>query len=670
MKLFSLFFLVLAFGFAAHSQVCNTPGQTPATAFPVCTSVTFQQNTVPICNNGSMPVPGCSGADYSDKNPYWYRFTCFQSGTLGFTITPNNAADDYDWQLFDITGNVPTAVYSNPGLVVTGNWSGSPGPTGASASGVNFIQCASAYNGNKPRFAKMPTLIAGHVYLLMISHFDDTQSGYSLAFGGGSAVITDPKIPALQEANAACDGTKIRVALNKEMKCNSLAANGSDFTLNIPGITIINAVTTNCNAGFSFTEMELTASAPLPPGTHTLSAQPGTDGNSVLDLCDQPIATGNNISFTVLPQQPTPFDSITPVQCSPNTVTLVFKKFMQCNSVAPNGSDFVITGPSVVTVAGAAGEACNYGLSRKITVTLAAPIQSGGVYSISLQQGTDGNTLLDECLKETVPATLTFVVADTVNANFSHTIFYNCDSNRVQYNHNGANGVNTWLWDFTNGNSSLQNPVRFYSREDSVTTTALVVSNGVCADTASIDIKFLNYLQASFNVSPFVCPDSAAIFNNTSIGNIVNYNWQFGNGNTSSVANPMPQFYTAQLSANYIATPKLIIQNDYGCYDTATQFIKVAFTCFIAVPKAFTPNGDGRNDYLYPLQAFNASNLEFKVFNRFGQLLFLGENMNQRWDGKIKGQPADAGTYVWYLKYYDVSLKTIIEQKGTTVLIR
>ena len=95
-------------------QPCTTIGQTPATAFPVCGTTVFQQTTVPFCSTNNLFVPGCSGdgADYENKNPYWYKFTCYASGTLGFLITPNDANDDYDWQLYDITGLTPNAVFS------------------------------------------------------------------------------------------------------------------------------------------------------------------------------------------------------------------------------------------------------------------------------------------------------------------------------------------------------------------------------------------------------------------------------------------------------------------------------------------------------------------------------------------------------------------------------
>src|SRR3982751_265959 len=107
-RLFTILFLLTSQLIMA--QPCTTPGQTPSTAFPVCGTSVFQQTTVPICGTRSLVVPGCSGAAYSDKNPFWYRFTCYVSGTLGFLIKPTNSGDDYDWQLYDITGRNPDDV--------------------------------------------------------------------------------------------------------------------------------------------------------------------------------------------------------------------------------------------------------------------------------------------------------------------------------------------------------------------------------------------------------------------------------------------------------------------------------------------------------------------------------------------------------------------------------
>jgi gliding motility-associated-like protein len=666
-------FLFLFIAFHTKAQSCEALGQNPATAFPVCGIKVFKQSTVPLCQTSNLYVPSCSGDgnDYQNKNPFWYKFTCYQSGTLGFVINPDSLDNDYDWQLYDITGKNPNAVFTDHSIIVSGNWAGTYGPTGASAAGVNFIQCASSPQANENAFAQMPTLIAGHNYLLMISHFTDTQSGYGLSFGGGTASITDPLMPHLLTATPGCDGSQIKVLLNKKMKCSSLALNGSDFSINIPGTSITAAAGNQCAQGFDMDTLLLTVSPILTPGNYLLSIKNGIDGNTLIDNCDQLIPVGESLPVVVAPVLPTPLDSITKPKCAPQTLELVFRKGIQCNSIAADGSDFIVTGPTAVTVTGATGN-CVGGISSKIFVQLAAPILTGGTYTITLKAGTDGGTISDECNRVTPPSSLTFNTKDTVNADFTYNLTYGCKEDIVSYLYAARNNVNTWKWFFDSlGTSNLQNPTFAYTDFHQKNTT-LIVSNGVCSDTASVSLFFDNLLEADFEITNLVCPNDLATIKNNSVGNVIsNYNWILGNGSTSSLKDPPPQTYSNPEVATVAKIPvELIIKNEYGCYDTAVRYIQVVNNCFIAVPTAFTPNGDGLNDYLYPLNAYKALNLKFSIYNRFGQPVFYTTDWTQKWDGRFKGQPADGGTYVWILTYTHADTHRQVSQKGTSILIR
>lgn len=669
--------LLVSNPFKISAQICTTRGQTPGSALPVCGTQPFEQKEVPICSTGGIGVPNCpnggvGNVQYLDKNPFWYKFTCYESGTLGFLIKPNNSGDDYDWQLYDVTNRNVNDVLNNPSWVVTGNWAGTYGNTGASNSGVGFIQCASDPADNKNSFAKMPNLIVGHNYLLMISHYTETQSGYVLSFGGGTAVITDPKLPRLSSGEAACDGKSIIIKLNKDMKCSSLASNGSDFEINTTLTNIIGASSSTCNNGFDMETVILTLDNPIPPGDFIVSMKKGTDGTTLYDNCDREIPVGDNVSFKVYPLIPTPMDSVTALKCEPQTLELVFKKNMLCNSIAANGSDFeIIGGPVLITISSAEAVNCNNNLSRKIHIQLNAPIQKGGIYTIRLKNGSDGNPIIDECGQVTpVGSTVSFTVKDTVNADFTYNIIYGCAQNIVQYTHPGGNDVNKWSWKFDNSIlNNTPNPIITYTNFQQKK-TQLIVTNGVCSDTSNISIFFDNLLVADFDITENICPNETAKITNKSTGRILEWKWNFDNGVTSNLKNPPAQMYQAQLSADYFAKPSLIVKNDYGCYDTIIKPIKVIFSCFITVPKAFSPNGDGRNDFLYPLGAYKAKDLQFSVYNRFGQRLFYSSNWQDKWDGKFKGKGMDPGTYVWTLSYFDNAAGRRINRKGTTVLIR
>ena len=673
-KVFLIFFYGILIGYKLQAQ-CNTLGQTPLTAFPVCGLSTFYQQSVPICGNTNLFVPGCTRDKYTDKNPFWYKFTCYQTGTLGFVITPTDLGDDYDWQLYDVTGIDPNEVFTNRNIIVTGNWSGSSGTTGTSSGGVNYIQCASAANGNAPRFAAMPTLIIGHNYLLLISHFTDSQIGYSLSFGGGSAIITDPLLPLLLSAVAPCDGTEISIKTNKKMKCTSLAADGSDFTVTTPNGTIINAVAASsiqCAGGFDLDSLSIFLANPLTPGIYTVKAKTGTDGNTLKDNCDRLIPRGDSVSFTVFPLFPTPMDSLTTPTCAPQTLELVFKKKIKCSSIDAAGGDFFITGTYPINIISASAK-CIDGKTDRIILKLDMPLQVKGDFLVNLKTGPDGNTLIDECdLQTPLPDDVAFNIKDTVNADFGKTINYSCAVNTVFYTHNGLNEVNTWHWIFLPVQESfVQNPVINYTDFRS-NTTSLIVSNGVCSDTATVQIVFQNYLKANFNVSSLVCPEKKAEFKNTSIANsiITDYKWTFGNGIITTVKDPFPQSYIPLVASDYTALPQLIIKNDFGCFDTIIKPIQIVYSCFIAVPTAFTPNGDGLNDFLYPLKAYKSSSLSFCIFNRLGQKVFYSNSWLNKWDGKYKGLPQDPGTFVWTLDYINSESGNHVVEKGTTILIR
>ncbi len=665
---------------------CTTLGQTPATAFPVCGVDTFSQADVPICTNNVIPTFCNDGVAYHDTNPFWYRFTCFQSGTLGFLITPTNLNDDYDWVLFDITNSDPSDVYNDSGLIVTYNWSGNSslesargytGKTGTTLSSASTFVCATNPKelgqagpySDATTLNKMPNIVKGHTYLLMVSHFTQSQSGYKLSFGGGTASITDTTQPHLSSASVSCDASSVTVRLNKQMRCSSIAPDGSDFAIS-SGVTITGASGVNCSSSFDMNEVTLTLSGPLPAGNYTLTAKNGSDTNTLLDNCNTPIPAGENISFAFIPAQPTPLDSISPVGCSPDMLHLVFQKGIRCNSIEPGGSDFTVSGPSGVTITGAAGNCDNNGLSTVINLTLASPITVGGTYQIKLVPGTDGNTIIDECGISTPPfATLDFVASDTVTASYSYKILYGCKSDTVQYFQDGNHGINSWQWVFDSVGSALQNPSIIYPVFGDKN-IQLTVSNGVCSDTASGIVTLDNTLKALFEATSILCPEDKAVFNDSSIGHIVSYDWDLGDGSFDFMPIPADHNYPPATATQKIYTVQLIVQDDLGCTDTATQQIMKLRSCYIRVPNAFTPNGDGINDYLYPLNAFKADNLEFRVYNRYGQLVFETSDWTKRWDGNLNGKPQGVGTYVWTLQYTDRDSGKKISSKGTTTLIR
>jgi gliding motility-associated-like protein len=549
--------LISGYGYS-QIQVFPEMGQLPSAAFPLCCLDTFRQLILPYGSGGYLNIPGCGAVKV--PNPFYYSFYCYTAGQLSILIDPLTTRQDYNWELYDITGHDPNEIYQNNSLAVIGNWSSTPGSTGARSSGHPGTVCTTSPIPNDSSFSEPATLIQGHHYLLLVCDYSQVQSDYLISFAGSTAVISNPAVAHIQSAYNACNKKMITVVTSKKMRCLSLATDGSNFILS-PGNLSVTAVTgLHCNDQFDFDTLQLTLNDTLAPGNYFLTAKTGTDGNIPWDDCLHNIPAGDQVSFTVLP-------------------------------------------------------------------------------------------------------------TETVSADFNYHIGYGCleDTAFFEYPVTNISFQSFWFTD------SL---FRIDGFEPVITTSKFapmlvqhIVSNGLCSDTVTKIVPFDNLLQAVMQAPERVCPNDIAAFTDQSIGNIIHWNWIFGDGTSSSQQQPPVHSFPASLRENSYQV-KLIIENNLGCYDTASASVVRLQSCSIAVPNAFTPNKDGRNDYLYPLNTFSVKDLEFMVFNRLGQLVFETRDPAGKWDGSMNGKDQPDGPYVWTLRYTDGFSGRKFSLRGTSVLIR
>lgn len=106
-----------------------------------------------------------------------------------------------------------------------------------------------------------------------------------------------------------------------------------------------------------------------------------------------------------------------------------------------------------------------------------------------------------------------------------------------------------------------------------------------------------------------------------------------------------------------------------GCIGNDGVFIKVYKGPTYYLPNAFSPNGDGLNEKFRPIPVGIKSTEYFRIYNRYGQLLFESNKWLDGWDGKYLGKPQQTGAYVWLIKGVDKDGKAV-EMKGQVMLIR
>lgn len=195
---------------------------------------------------------------------------------------------------------------------------------------------------------------------------------------------------------------------------------------------------------------------------------------------------------------------------------------------------------------------------------------------------------------------------------------------------------------------------------ESGTYRLVAINSSNCADTASVVLA----------IHPPVTANAGADLT-------VEYNVPFrleGSGGGSYLWSPANllsnnRVYNPQLRLTSDQEFYLQVTNTIGCSDFDTVKVKVLKGPGFYVPTAFTPNGDGLNDVFRPT-AVGISKLEyFRVFNRYGELVFETSEINKGWDGLYKGVKQNIGNYVWALKGVDRNNREKA-MNGYVVLIR
>ena len=168
-------------------------------------------------------------------------------------------------------------------------------------------------------------------------------------------------------------------------------------------------------------------------------------------------------------------------------------------------------------------------------------------------------------------------------------------------------------------------------------------------------VYWLNVELASCNFSDtilvdFFLPENLELGNDTTICEdepIVLEAWQLGANYVWQDSTTLPYFevnttglYSVQLSSN-------------GCEYRDSVFVTAldCTICNVYIPNAFSPNGDGINDYFETYSNCNFQNYNLKIFDRWGEFVFEGKTESSRWDGTFKGKEMQTGLYVYLLEF-------------------
>jgi gliding motility-associated-like protein len=122
-------------------------------------------------------------------------------------------------------------------------------------------------------------------------------------------------------------------------------------------------------------------------------------------------------------------------------------------------------------------------------------------------------------------------------------------------------------------------------------------------------------------------------------------------------------------SPTVTTTYNLIAIDENGCVSEDNVTVNVFVDTLLWVPNAFSPNGDGSND-IFRVYGKNFKTIEFKVFNRWGELVFFTTDPSQGWDGTYKGKEMVPGVYVYSIKATYINDLQSRREKGSFVLVK
>jgi gliding motility-associated-like protein len=223
-------------------------------------------------------------------------------------------------------------------------------------------------------------------------------------------------------------------------------------------------------------------------------------------------------------------------------------------------------------------------------------------------------------------------------------------------------GLNSLTWDFGDGiiNSEIGNPVTHDYQSYGSYTIKLANDYRVCPDlNAEISVTVRPTPIIALGPDTTICPNGVSyVLHDLINGTNASATWLWSTGATTfSIPVKDANMYWGRVSVD-------------GC--SATDSVWVKKDCYIDVPNAFTPDGDGLSDYFFPRQWLSMSVTSFSmiIYNRWGQEVFSTTNIGGRgWDGKFNGVDQPQGVFIYTI---DVKFRNGVSEhkQGNVTLLR
>lgn len=288
-----------------------------------------------------------------------------------------------------------------------------------------------------------------------------------------------------------------------------------------------------------------------------------------------------------------------------------------------------------------------------------------GTFNVWLEVTDDNGT--DD---QTIQITVTPCSAPTAAFGISDATI--CPGDCITYDNNSnTTGPTSYAWTFTGGSpasSMSANPGPVCYNTPGTYTVTLVATNsfGTSSYSQDIEVVSLPTITATSLEDSLEMGETTTVYAFATEGDIT-WSW---------TPNTQGDILECDVSDCSEATVSPVITTSFtattttteGCQVSNTVIIYVPFDAFIGVPNSFSPDESGVNDVLY-VKGEGIVHMTFRVFNRYGQMVFESIDQNDGWDGNFKGKPENPATFVYTLEYILVDGSTG-KMNGNVTLIR
>lgn len=269
----------------------------------------------------------------------------------------------------------------------------------------------------------------------------------------------------------------------------------------------------------------------------------------------------------------------------------------------------------------------------------------------------------DSCILKTKvkPPLTSFIAGDD-------TICSNTNENaQVKVYFNGGIPPYTFTYSLNGINqpsiTTIDNPYTIFTKDEGIyTLTSFNDANSSGSISGSSYVTIADPPNANFSTSEDTLNTlyTTVKFNDESTGNIVSWNWDFGDKNYSNSINPI---HTYEDSSGIIQVELIIIDNN-GCSDTLFKQIWIEDEFWIYLPNSFTPNNNGINDFFcISYNGIIEETFYLNIFSRNSDLVYSTNNIldlkcmsnENGWDGRHykTGNKLPIGTYVYEIYFQD-----------------